>query len=155
MENKKSKFLTAGTQECALLCAFLGLLIAVLLLTVGFWKTLMLALFFLCGLFIGGVRDKKACISNLIDRWFGKRVEKVPANVIRAQTEKAEAAADAEEAEAEEEAEEDEEAEEADAETVEAEDAEETEPEEAAAAETEKTEEADDGEATEEEKEQE
>ena len=95
MDNKKNKFLTVGTQECALLCGLLGLLIAVLLLTIGFWKTVMLVVFFLVGLFIGGVADKKACISDLIDRWFGKRAEKVQV-VVHPKAEKAAAAAEAE-----------------------------------------------------------
>jgi len=143
--DKKNRFLTVGTQECALLCAVLGLLIAVLLLTVGFWKTLMLAVFFLIGLFIGGVKDKKGCISDLIDRWFGKRAEKVQATIIRPQTEKA--AEEAEEAD-------EEEADEADPEeTDDGEDADESE--ETAAGEAEEAEEADESEADGEKNEQE
>ena len=150
--DKKNRFLTVGTQECALLCAVLGLLIAVLLLTVGFWKTLMLAVFFLIGLFIGGVKDKKGCISDLIDRWFGKRAEKVQATIIRPQTEKA--AEEAEEAAEEAEEADEEEAEEADPEeTDDGEDADENE--ETAAGEAEEAEEADESEADGEKNEQE
>ena len=58
-DDHKPSFLTVGTPQCAAFCGALVLVFAVLLLTVGFWKTLLLAVFVLLGLFIGGVKDKQ------------------------------------------------------------------------------------------------
>ena len=41
---KKPAILTVGTPQCAVACAVLGAVIAVLLLTIGFWKTLFITL---------------------------------------------------------------------------------------------------------------
>ena len=76
MSNEKStrpQILTPGTSACALFGGLLGVLIAVLLLTIGFWKTLMIAVFFLIGAFIGGVGDKKAFISGQAEKYFPQK----------------------------------------------------------------------------------
>ncbi len=63
-EDNRPSFLKVGTPQCALFCGFLGLVLAVLLLTIGFWRTLMLAVFMLLGAFIGGVKDKRAFVQE-------------------------------------------------------------------------------------------
>ncbi len=76
MSNEKGtrpQILTPGTSACALFGGLLGVLIAVLLLTIGFWKTLMIAVFFLIGAFIGGVGDKKAFISGQAEKYFPQK----------------------------------------------------------------------------------
>ena len=63
-----SAMLTWGTRECGFLCAVAGAVLAVLLLTVGFWKTLLVVLFCAAGAFIGGVHDKEAFVKKLLNR---------------------------------------------------------------------------------------
>ena len=63
-EENKPSFLKVGTAQCAAFCGFLGLVLAVLLLTIGFWRTLMLAVFMLVGAFIGGVKDKRSFLQE-------------------------------------------------------------------------------------------
>ena len=70
---KKPDFLTVGTSACAIFGALLGALIAALLLWIGFWKTLFIALLTCVGLFIGGVADKKGCISGVADKLFPQK----------------------------------------------------------------------------------
>lgn len=72
-KGSRPQILTPGTSACALFCGLLGVLIAVLLLTIGFWKTLMIAVFFLAGAFIGGVGDKKAFISGQAEKYFPQK----------------------------------------------------------------------------------
>ena len=57
-----SQMLTPGTVPCTLFGAALGLIFAVLCLTVGVGPALLIALFCLIGAIIGGVKDKKKFI---------------------------------------------------------------------------------------------
>lgn len=50
-----------------------GLVIAVLLLTIGLWRTLFLAAFVLLGVFLGGVPRKGEFFKDLINRLFPPR----------------------------------------------------------------------------------
>lgn len=59
------RMLTPGTVPCALFGALMGLLIAVLFLTIGVGKTLLVALCCLIGAFIGGVKDKREFMSSI------------------------------------------------------------------------------------------
>ena len=61
-----SQMLTPGTGPCMLFGVFVGLVFAVLCLTIGLGKTLMIGLFCLVGAFIGGVKDKQAFVRNII-----------------------------------------------------------------------------------------
>lgn len=61
---------TWGTPACGVLCGILGALLAILLLTIGFWKTLLVAVLCALGAFIGGVKDKPAAVKNAINRLF-------------------------------------------------------------------------------------
>ena len=59
-KNFFAQMLTPGTVPCALFGMAVGLLFAVLCLTIGVGKTLLIGLFCLVGAFIGGVKDKGA-----------------------------------------------------------------------------------------------
>ncbi len=69
MMDKKSFFaqiFTPGTVPCALFGMAVGLLFAVLCLTVGVGKTALIGLFCLVGAFVGGVKDKAGFIRRVI-----------------------------------------------------------------------------------------
>ncbi len=72
-KGKKPAILTAGTPQCALACAFLGAAVAVLFLTIGFWKTLFIALFVFAGLFVGGVGNKGECVRSVTEAILPRR----------------------------------------------------------------------------------
>ena len=63
-----SQMLTPGTVPCTLFGAALGLIFAVLCLTVGVGPALLIALFCLIGAIIGGVKDKKEFIRKVAER---------------------------------------------------------------------------------------
>lgn len=63
-------FVTVGTPACGLLCAVIGLAVAVLLMTIGFWKTLLVAVFGCVGGILGGVFDKSQWLKEMINRLF-------------------------------------------------------------------------------------
>lgn len=55
-----------GTPQAALFCGVIGVVVAMLILIIGFFKTLLIVICCAIGLFIGGVKDKKAFIQQLI-----------------------------------------------------------------------------------------
>lgn len=57
---------TPGTAPCTLFGVAVGLVFAVLLLVIGFGKTLLIGLFCLVGAFVGGVKDKKGFIRGIV-----------------------------------------------------------------------------------------
>ena len=65
-----AKILQVGTAECAIFFAVVAMVLALLFLYIGFWKTVLIALLVCAGLFIGGVKNKKAWISDKINRLF-------------------------------------------------------------------------------------
>lgn len=64
-----SRCFTKGTAECAALCAVVGAGVALSLITLGIWKTLLIALCVSMGAFIGGVKDKKEFIRKVAERF--------------------------------------------------------------------------------------
>lgn len=66
MKNFFSQILTPGTVPCALFGALIGLVFAVLCMTIGVPKTLLIGVFCLAGAFIGGVKDKMGFIKKII-----------------------------------------------------------------------------------------
>ncbi len=62
-----------GTPQYGILWGVVFVLLAILLLTIGFWKTLFLVILFLLGMFVGAVKDKEAFIKNLINKIFPPR----------------------------------------------------------------------------------
>ena len=61
-----AQMLTPGTGACALFGAVVGLVFAVLCLTIGVGKALLIGIFCLIGAFIGGVKDKKAFVRRIV-----------------------------------------------------------------------------------------
>ena len=61
-----SQMLTAGTRACALFGALVGLIFAVLCLTIGVSKALVIGIVCLIGAFIGGVKDKAGFFKKII-----------------------------------------------------------------------------------------
>ena len=68
MDLKKllSQMLTVGTPACTLFGAVIGLIFAVLCMTIGVGKALAIGIFCLIGAFIGGVKDKKAFVRSVV-----------------------------------------------------------------------------------------
>lgn len=66
---------TPGTPLCAATYAAIGVVIAVLWLTIGFWRLLFIALFGAVGAFIGGVNNKKDAVRDVINRSFPSKDE--------------------------------------------------------------------------------
>lgn len=67
--DKKSFFaqmFTPGTVPCAVFGMAVGLFFAVLCLTIGVGKALLIGLFCLVGAFIGGVKDKAGFVRSVI-----------------------------------------------------------------------------------------
>ena len=58
----------AGTPECAVFSAATAMVLGLLLLTVGFWNTVWIALFGAVGGILGGVKDKKQMLKNVLNR---------------------------------------------------------------------------------------
>ena len=61
-----SQMFTPGTRACAIFGAAVGVVFAVLCLTIGVGKAVLIGLFCLIGAFIGGVKDKAGFIRKLI-----------------------------------------------------------------------------------------
>lgn len=61
-----SQILTPGTLPCALFGALIGLVFAVLCLTIGVGKTLLIGVFCLIGAFVGGVKDKAGFVRKVV-----------------------------------------------------------------------------------------
>lgn len=65
-----SRMFTVGTPQCGAFGAFCGVALAVLLLTIGFWKTLFIFLFAFIGLFLGLCKDKKGAVRRVINHGY-------------------------------------------------------------------------------------
>ncbi|MBR5302619.1 MAG: hypothetical protein IKU38_07270 [Clostridia bacterium] len=65
-KNFFSQIFTSGTVPCALFGMALGLLFAVLCLTIGVGKAALIGLFCLVGAFVGGVKDKAGFIRRIV-----------------------------------------------------------------------------------------
>ena len=66
MKSFLSQMFTPGTAPCTVFGIVVGLIFAVLCLTIGVGKALLIGLFCLVGAFIGGVKDKGAVVRNVI-----------------------------------------------------------------------------------------
>ena len=108
-EKKIRKFFQVGTMECVILCIVLAVVLWILFITVGFWKTLLFAALIAIAVFIGGTTNKKELIQGGVSKVAAKRdnyagmkreelEQKVRETVKRTDEEVAEAAEDAEEA---------------------------------------------------------
>lgn len=61
---------TPGTPLCALAYAVLGVILATLLLTIGFWRTLFIAVFAALGALAGRIGNKRDAVRVVINRSF-------------------------------------------------------------------------------------
>ena len=61
---------TPGTPLCALAYAALGVILATLVLTIGFWRTLFIAVFAALGALAGGIGNKRDAVRVAINRSF-------------------------------------------------------------------------------------
>ena len=61
---------TPGTPLCALAYAALGVILATLLLTIGFWRTMFIAVFAALGALAGGIGNKRDAVRVAINRSF-------------------------------------------------------------------------------------
>ncbi|MBQ2833731.1 MAG: DUF2273 domain-containing protein [Clostridia bacterium] len=61
-----SQMLTPGTAPCTIFGVCVGLVFAVLCLTIGVGKSLLIGLFCLVGAFLGGVKDKGAFLRRVL-----------------------------------------------------------------------------------------
>ena len=55
-----------GTPQCGILFGLVGVLVALSLIFLGFWKTVLIALFFGLGYVLGAFRNKKAFVEATI-----------------------------------------------------------------------------------------
>lgn len=62
-----SQVFTPGTPVSVIAWGLVGVVVAVLLLLIGFWRTLLICVCFAVGAFLGGVKDKRAFIGRLLD----------------------------------------------------------------------------------------
>lgn len=61
-----SQMLTPGTVPCTIFGAAIGLIFAVLCMTIGVGKALLIGVFCLIGAFVGGVKDKVGFVKKII-----------------------------------------------------------------------------------------
>ena len=67
------KILTPGTPLCSLVYAAIGVVIAVLLLTIGPWKTLFIVAFGAVGGLLGGIGNKQEAVREIVNRRFPEK----------------------------------------------------------------------------------
>ena len=64
-----------GTPQCGILCGVIGALIALMLLFLGFWRTVFVALLFGVGYFAGSSPDKAESVKRAINKVFPPKSE--------------------------------------------------------------------------------
>lgn len=67
-DRNKHDFLRMGTPLCGVVLGIVGVVVALMLLFIGFWRTLLVALFFAVGYFIGATSNKSETIKSVINR---------------------------------------------------------------------------------------
>lgn len=75
LSDTTKKMVTPGTPVCAATFAVIGVVLAVLLLTIGLWKTLFILAFGAVGALIGGIANKKEAVRNAVNRSFPSKDE--------------------------------------------------------------------------------
>lgn len=75
MENNQNKRIEVGTPACGLLCAAVGVIIAFLLIFLGFFKTLLIAALAGLGYFIGACENKGELFKKVVDRFVPRKGE--------------------------------------------------------------------------------
>lgn len=69
--------LTPGSPACSVAYAVIGVIVAVLLLTIGLWRTLFIFAFAAAGALLGGIGDKKAAVRDAVNRRFPAKDEPI------------------------------------------------------------------------------
>ncbi|MBR2925705.1 MAG: DUF2273 domain-containing protein [Clostridia bacterium] len=64
--NQNKNWFQVGTPQCGILFGLVGVAIALSLIFLGFWKTVLIALFFGLGYVLGAFRNKKAFVEATI-----------------------------------------------------------------------------------------
>ena len=64
-----------GTKLCGLVCGAVGALIALMLLFLGFWRTLFVCALFGAGYFFGATTQKAEAVRKMINRLFPPKNE--------------------------------------------------------------------------------
>jgi uncharacterized membrane protein len=76
MDNQnRNTWFTIGNTKCGLLFGGIGVLVAFLLIFLGFWNTVLVAAMFAAGFWIGAVEGKTSFIKNGINRMFPPKGE--------------------------------------------------------------------------------
>ena len=70
MEEFIRELFTPGTPQFGFVCGILGAALGLMLLLLGFWKTLFVAFFCALGAYIGGVGDKQAHFKRILNGLF-------------------------------------------------------------------------------------
>ena len=74
-QEKKPRF-SIGTRQCGLLLGGIGAAVALCLILFGFWNTLLIALLFGGGYFIGACDHKTALLKTVINKLFPSKENK-------------------------------------------------------------------------------
>ena len=69
------KFPSIGTPLCGLIFGIVGALIALMLLYMGFWRTLFVAVLLAAGYFLGASANKQETVKRWINRLFPPKNE--------------------------------------------------------------------------------
>jgi uncharacterized membrane protein len=72
---KQSKWLSVGTKQCGWMIGLCGAALAFMLLFLGFWRTLMISVFFGVGYLFGSNNQKIMGIKNFINKIFPPKGE--------------------------------------------------------------------------------
>ncbi len=72
---EQSKWLTIGTKHCGWLIGLCGVALALMLLFLGFWRTLVISLFFAVGYLFGSNNQKIVGIKKFINKIFPPKGE--------------------------------------------------------------------------------
>lgn len=74
-EKRTNPFFTKGTPQCGMLLGVVGVLAALSFLTLGFWRTLLMAAFAAIGYYIGAVRNKSNAFRDTVNKVFPPKGE--------------------------------------------------------------------------------
>lgn len=74
-DQSKRNLFQPGTPKCGVICAALGALVALMLLYIGFWRTLFVTLLAAIGYFVGAEPNKAEAVKKLVNRLFPPKDE--------------------------------------------------------------------------------
>lgn len=74
-EQKRSDLFTIGTPACGALLAIVGAVLALMLIFIGFWKTLFVLALTAIGYLVGAVKNKSNLIKSIVNTVFPPKGE--------------------------------------------------------------------------------